>query len=437
MSHKADKLRFTEDERDEEEERAAPDAERAAVDAEELKKKIRQKNQQKQQIKKQYQTMKRTGDAAAEATGTGSGLQGITEKLSKAKDKGIEYAGTHSGQILLVIMIAGLLLIVINMLSSCSMMGSGVSDVVWASSYTATDADILAVEEDYKELEAALREEIDSMESSHPGYDEYNYYLDEIGHNPYELASYLTVVFEDYTRDEVQATLQQLFDEQYELTLDSVVERRTRTVEYDDGTTGEEEYDYYILNVYLKNNNLGEVILRQGMSDSDRQRYELLNTTYGNRPDLFADDIYASSTGEYEDYDIPGEALTDTAFANMIHEAENYLGMAYVWGGSSPSTGFDCSGFVSYVINNCGNGWNVGRCTANGLLSNCTRVTKSEAKPGDLIFFQGTYDTPGASHCGIYVGDGMMLHCGNPISYTSIDTSYWQSHFYTFGRLNQ
>ena len=264
--------------------------------------------------------------------------------------------------------------------------------------------------------------------------------LDEINHNPYELAAYLTVKFEDYTRDEVQATLQWLFEQQYELTLTEVVEIRTRTTSSTDPETGEttteeEDYEYYILNVKLRNKGLNSVISNSGLSEDDMERYRILLQTRGNRPDIFGNDIYATPGCEYTDYDIPGEALTDTRFANMIREAEKYLGYPYVWGGSSPSTSFDCSGFVSYVINHCGNGWSVGRLTANGLMGVCDIIPKSSAKPGDLIFFQGTYDTSGASHVGIYVGNGMMIHCGNPISYASIESNYWQQHFYCFGRI--
>lgn len=190
-----------------------------------------------------------------------------------------------------------------------------------------------------------------------------------------------------------------------------------------------------ILNVKLRNKGLNSVISNSGLSEDDMERYRILLQTRGNRPDIFGNDIYATPGGEYTDYDIPGEALTDTRFANMIREAEKYLGYPYVWGGSSPSTSFDCSGFVSYVINHCGNGWSVGRLTANGLMGVCDIIPKSSAKPGDLIFFQGTYDTSGASHVGIYVGNGMMIHCGNPISYASIESNYWQQHFYCFGRI--
>ena len=322
------------------------------------------------------------------------------------------------------------------------------------TSFTAEDEDILGADEDYTALENDLRSQVDNIESTHSGYDEYRYALDEIGHNPYELASYLTVVFEDYTREEVQATLQQLFEQQYELILEEEVEIRTRTetrtgtrthTDPETGETWEEEYEYeveveyeyYILNVTLRNYGLGNVIRSSGLSADQLERYEVLLETLGNRSYLFGEDVSSApgGGGEYTDYDIPGEALTDTAFANMIREAEKYLGYPYVWGGSSPSTSFDCSGFVSWVINNCGNGWSVGRQTANGLKNLCAIIPPSEAKPGDLIFFQGTYNTSGASHVGIYVGNGMMIHCGDPISYASIETNYWQQHFYCFGRI--
>ena len=336
--------------------------------------------------------------------------------------------------------------------SSCSAMFLVGTHVVLGTSFTAEDEDIIGANDDYKALEAALRSKISNIERTHSGYDEYRYELDEINHNPYELAAYLTVMFEDYTREEVQSTLQWLFDRQYELTLTEEVEIRTRTETRTGTTTStdpetgettteeyeyevEVEYEYYILNVKLVNKGLNMVIGNAGLSEDQMERYRLLLETRGNRPDLFGDDIYASPSGEYTDYDIPGEALTDEKFANMIREAEKYLGYPYVWGGSSPSTSFDCSGFVSWVINNCGNGWNVGRLTANGLMGVCDIIPKSEAKPGDLIFFQGTYDTSGASHVGIYVGNGMMIHCGNPISYASIETSYWQQHYYCMGRI--
>ena len=327
-----------------------------------------------------------------------------------------------------------------HVINASAGMFQGGTQIILGTSFTAKEEDIIGADNDYKALEAALRNKINNIERTHSGYDEYRYDLDEINHNPYELAAYLTVKFEDYTRDEVQATLQWLFEQQYELTLTEVVEIRTRTTSSTDPETGEttteeEDYEYYILNVKLRNKGLNSVISNSGLSEDDMERYRILLQTRGNRPDIFGNDIYATPGGEYTDYDIPGEALTDTRFANMIREAEKYLGYPYVWGGSSPSTSFDCSGFVSYVINHCGNGWSVGRLTANGLMGVCDIIPKSSAKPGDLIFFQGTYDTSGASHVGIYVGNGMMIHCGNPISYASIESNYWQQHFYCFGRI--
>lgn len=239
------------------------------------------------------------------------------------------------------------------------------------------------------------------------------------------------------TREEVQAELVRLFEEQYDLELDEEVEIRSYTTTDEDGNTSTVYYEYRILNVTLTNYGLGNVIASSRLTAEQWERYKVLLETLGNRSYLFGEDVSSApgGGGEYTDYDIPGEALTDTAFANMVREAEKYLGYPYVWGGSSPSTSFDCSGFVSWVINNCGNGWSVGRQTANGLKNLCDIIPPSEAKPGDLIFFQGTYNTSGASHVGIYVGNGMMIHCGDPISYASIETNYWQQHFYCFGRI--
>lgn len=407
--------------------------------------------QQKQAIKKEYAAAKAGKSTATTTASASKGAEKAAQTTKTITEKATEFVTTHSKAILIVL-IAGLLFMVISaMFSSCGAMFQGGTQVILGTSFTAEDEDIIGANDDYKALEAALRAKINNIESTHSGYDEYRYELDEINHNPYELAAYLTVKFEDYTREEVQSTLQWLFNQQYTLTLTEEVEIRTRTetrtgtTTYTDPDTGETyeeeyeyevevEYEYYILNVKLENKGLNRVIGSSGLSEDEMERYSILLQTSGNRTDLFGDDIYFI-TGEYTDYDIPGEALTDTKFANMIREAEKYLGYPYVWGGSSPSTSFDCSGFVSWVINNCGNGWSVGRLTANGLMGVCDIIPKSEAKPGDLIFFQGTYDTSGASHVGIYVGNGMMIHCGNPISYTSIETSYWQQHFYCFGRI--
>ena len=406
--------------------------------------------QQKHNIKKEYAAARAGKGGKATAKGaekTAKGAKSLTQKIT-------DFCVSHKTALLWVLAIGLLFMVISGMFSSCSTMFQGGTQVVLGTSFTAEDEDILGTDEDYTALENDLRSQVDNIESTHPGYDEYRYALDEIGHNPYELASYLTVVFEDYTREEVQATLQQLFEQQYELILEEEVEIRTRTetrtgtrthTDPETGETWEEEYEYeveveyeyYILNVTLRNYGLGNVIRSSGLSADQLERYEVLLETLGNRSYLFGEDVSSApgSGGEYTDYDIPGEALTDTAFANMIREAEKYLGYPYVWGGSSPSTSFDCSGFVSWVINNCGNGWSVGRQTANGLKNLCDIIPPSEAKPGDLIFFQGTYNTSGASHVGIYVGNGMMIHCGDPISYASIQTNYWQQHFYCFGRI--
>lgn len=407
--------------------------------------------QQKQAIKKEYAAARAGKDTAKSASTATKGAGKAAKETKSVVEKVTEFCASHKKAIIIILCAALMFMVIASMFSSCGAMFQGSMQTILGTSFTANDEDIIGADNDYKALEAALRNKINNIERTHPGYDEYRYDLDEINHNPYELAAYLTVKFEDYTRAEVQGTLQALFNQQYELTLTEEVEIRTRTETRTGTTTStdpetgettteeyeyevEVEYEYYILNVKLENKGLNRVIGSSGMTEEEMERYAVLLQTSGNRPDIFGDDIYAV-TGEYTDYDIPGEALTDVKFAKMIREAEKYLGYPYVWGGSSPSTSFDCSGFVSWVINNCGNGWSVGRLTANGLMGVCDIIPRSSAKPGDLIFFQGTYDTSGASHVGIYVGNGMMIHCGNPISYASIETSYWQQHFYCFGRI--
>ena len=360
-------------------------------------------------------------------------------------DKAIEFVKNHPTGVLIALALALLVMVIAGAFSSCTSMFAGSWNALLGTSYTAEDEDILGTDGDYSALEAALDEQIASIESDHPGYDEYRYDLAEIGHNPYELASYLTVLFEDYTREEVQGALQDLFSRQYTLTLTPEVEVRYRTETSTDPETGETTtetvpYDYHILNVTLTNKGLDAVVRASGLDEDQTERYNVLMSTSGNRSELFGEDVYGVSGGEYTDYDIPGEALTDERFRNMIAEAEKFLGYPYVWGGSSPSTSFDCSGFVSWVINNCGNGWSVGRLGARGLKNICDIIPPSEAKPGDLIFFHHTYDAPepsDATHVGIYVGDGMMIHCGNPISYASVESNYWQEHFLCYGRLSE
>lgn len=405
---------------------------------------------QKQAIKKEYAAAK-AGAAAAENTvaGTAKAAQGTASMTEKA----FQFVQSHSHIIIGIAAVGLLVLVIAGSVSSCSVLINGGGNVVLGTSYTAEDEDLKGVETDYTKLEDKLRKQIDRIETDHPGYDEYRYNLAEIGHNPYELASLLTVEFENYTRSQVQARLQSIFEAQYELKLVEKVEIRTRKetrVGYSynpiTGTghtytyQGTVQYEYKILNVTLLNRGVDYVARNSGLTDDQLQRYEVTLDCRGNRDDLFAGIAFATpdgagSSGEYQDYDIPGEALTDEKFRKMITEAEKYLGYPYVWGGSSPSTSFDCSGFVSWVINHCGNGWNVGRQTANGLMGKCDIIPKSEAKPGDLIFFQKTYNTSGASHVGIYVGNGMMIHCGNPISYASIETNYWRQHYYCMGRI--
>ena len=405
---------------------------------------------QKQAIKKEYAAAK-AGAAAAEntASGTAKAAQGTVSITEKA----FQFVQSHSHIIIGIAAVGLLVLVIAGSVSSCSVLINGGGNVVLGTSYTAEDEDLKGVETDYTKLEDKLRKQIDRIETDHPGYDEYRYNLAEIGHNPYELASLLTVEFENYTRSQVQARLQSIFEAQYELKLEEKVEIRTRKetrvgYRYNPITgTGHTytyqvtvQYEYKILNVTLLNRGVDYVARNSGLSDDQLERYEVTLECRGNRDDLFAGIAFATpdgagSSGEYQDYDIPGEALTDEKFRKMITEAEKYLGYPYVWGGSSPSTSFDCSGFVSWVINHCGNGWNVGRQTANGLMGKCDIIPKSEAKPGDLIFFQKTYNTSGASHVGIYVGNGMMIHCGSPISYASIETSYWRQHYYCMGRI--
>ena len=407
-----------------------------------------QKFYQKQRYKKAYKEAKRTGKTAED---TAVAAQTTFERIKAV----VSNAVRNNRTLLIVLGICGLLfgLIAISV-SSASSIVQGLGGAVMTTTYPSRDDDIHQAENAYVSLEQALNNQINNMETSHPGYDEYRYQVDEIGHNPYQLISYLTAVFNDFRYADVSGEVRALFEVQYTLQVTEQVETRTRTetrtgtTTYTDPETGETEeeeyeyeveveYEYYILCISLRNNGFDR-IARNRMTSDQIKHYEILNTTYGNRDDLFDLNALPSFDGTsvpVDRYEIPPEALSDTRFANMIHEAEKYLGYPYVWGGSSPSTSFDCSGFVCWVINHCGNGWNVGRTTAEGLRQMCSYVDPSEAKPGDIIFFQGTYDTVGASHVAIYVGDGKMIHCGNPIQYANINTSYWQNHFFMFGRL--
>ena len=397
---------------------------------------------QKQQIKRQYAKDLRAAQKAGKTAGKTAGTAKKAGKAAgEATKKTTDFIARHWKGILTASVFLLLIVMIFTGLSSCAaIIQGGVSSIV-GTSYTAEDEAIREVEADYKELEKDLREEIADIETDYPDYDEYQYHLDEIGHDPFALASYLTAKLYDYTRQEAQAELQALFEKQYTLTLREEIQTRYRTETTTDPETGEtttEEvpYDYYILHVTLTNKNI-ETLAGELLTPEQKEMFDIYMETKGNKPDVFGED-YATGTpggGQYTDYEIPPEALSDERFAAMIAEAEKYLGYPYVWGGSSPSTSFDCSGFVCWVINHSGVG-NVGRTTAQGIFNYTTPIAPSEAKPGDIIFFTGTYDSGSAvSHVGIYVGNGMMIHCGNPISYASVNTPYWQSHFYSYGRL--
>ena len=394
--------------------------------------------QQKQAIKKEYAAAKRAGQTAGStaqtASKTGKAAKTVKEKAQQAG----AYVMRHKKGFGIVLALFLVVCLLMNTISSCSMLAQGVGSAVSGSSYPSKDEDMLGAEAAYAAMEAELQEYLDNYESTHD-YDEYHFDLDEIKHDPYVLISILTAYHEgEWTLSEVQGTLDMLFERQYILTEDVEVETRYRTetrIDSEGNTyTVEVPYDYYICTVTLENFDLSHLPVY--IMDEDKvSMYAVYMATLGNRPDLFPQSEYPNAGGrdDYLDYDVPPEALEDEQFAAMLKEAEKYLGFPYIWGGSSPATSFDCSGFVSWVINH--SGWNVGRLTANGLLDICTPVSTANAKPGDLIFFQGTYDTAGASHVGIYVGNSMMIHCGDPISYANISSSYWQQHFYTYGRL--
>ena len=397
--------------------------------------------QQKQAIKKQYAAAKHNQAAQTTAKAAENTAKAAKKAAEKAEKAG-KYVWEHRRGFAIAAAILLMLAFLLNGLSSCSVMMDGVGSGIAASTYPSQDADMLGAEAQYCEMEAELQRYLDTYESTHD-YDEYHFDLDTIEHDPYVLISMITALHQgEWTLDEVQGTLQMLFDRQYILTEDVVVETRYRT-ETDtwtdaDGNTHTDTYqvpyDYYICTVTLENFNLSHVPVYI-MSEEQLGMYATYMSTLGNRPDLFPSSGYIGKyvEGSYTDYDIPPEALDDEVFAAIIKEAEKYLGYPYVWGGSSPSTSFDCSGFVSWVINH--SGWDVGRLGAQGLCNICTPVSSANVKPGDLVFFTGTYDTPGVSHVGIYVGNNMMIHCGDPISYANLNSNYWQSHFYRYGRL--
>ena len=399
---------------------------------------------QKQKIKREYAKAARAAGqtaqgAAGAAANTAKNSAAAAKRAAKESKKTASFVARHWKGVLLIGGVGLMLLLIMGGLQSCTAMFGSAGTGLAATSYLSEDSDMLVAEAAYSDLEADLQHELDNYESLHPGYDEYRFDLDEIGHDPYVLTSILAALHEGvFTLDGVQGDLAMLFEKQYTLTqtIETEIRYRTETRTDSEGNEYDVEvpYTYYICNVKLVNNDLSHLPVSI-MGEDELSMYAAYMQTLGNRPDLFPTGSYpnASTVKEPTYYEIPPEALEDETFAAMIAEADKYVGYPYVWGGSSPSTSFDCSGFISWVLNH--SGWSVGRQTAQGLYNICTPVTAGQAKPGDLVFFVGTYDTPGVSHVGLYVGNSVMLHCGDPISYTNLNSSYWQSHLYCYGRL--
>lgn len=413
---------------------------------------------QKRDIRQSYYAAAHSGGTAAQAAGGNkaasngasaarSGVEQVMDKGKRAVSTAVNGLMTAAKSNAHVIAIMGVFLLLILMVmsgfSSCGILFSGGTQVSGQTIYTAEDRDIRGAEEDYKKLEKELDKKIKRTPQDHPGYDEYQYHLDDIEHDPWQLTSFLTTLYDDYTRSEVQAKLQEIFKKQYKLTTWVETQTRYKTVVLVDPFTGmpyttQVAYKYRIFHTKLENKGL-EVIIRQELNDDQWKRYEIFQDTLGGRPYLFNGGLPpGGSDGSGEagiDYTIPAEALTDSEFAAIYEEAKKYVGTPYVWGGSTPETGFDCSGYICWVYNQ--NGYDVGRTTANGLWNQCQHISEAEAKPGDLVFFKGTYDTPGMSHVGLYLGNGMMVSAGDPIKYANIHSSYWQQYLAGFGRLSK
>ena len=411
---------------------------------------------QKQDIRQSYYAAARSGTAAQTAGGkaasngasaTRSGVEQVIDKgrsvVSTAVNGIANFAKSNAHVLLIVGVFLLLLLLVMSAFSSCSILFSGTTQVSGQTIYTAEDRDIRGAETDYKKLEKELDKKIKRTPADHPGYDEYRYHLDAIEHDPWQLTSFLTTLYDDYTRSEVQAKLKETFAKQYKLTTWVEVQTRYRTVVMIDIFTGipytvQVPYEYRIFHTKLVNKGL-EVVIREELDNDQWKRYEIFQDTLGGRPYLFKGGLPpGGSDGSGApgiDYQVPAEALTNSEFAVIYKEAQKYVGTPYVWGGSTPETGFDCSGYVCWVYNQ--NGYNVGRTTANGLWNKSQHISEAEAKPGDLVFFEGTYDTPGKSHVGIYLGNGMMVSAGDPIKYANIHSSYWQKYLSGFGRLSK
>ena len=411
---------------------------------------------QKQDIRQSYYAAAHSGTAAqtaggkAASNGTNAAKSGMEQVIDKGRSvvstavNGIaNFAKSNAHVLLIVGVFLLLILMVMSGFSSCGILFSGGTQVSGQTIYTAEDRDIRGAEQDYKKLEKELDKKIKRTPTDHPGYNEYQYHLDPIEHDPWQLTSYLTTLYDDYTRSEVQGKLQEIFKKQYKLTTWVEVQTRYKTVIMIDPLTGmpytvQVPYEYRIFHTKLENKGL-EVIIRQELNDDQWKRYQIFQETLGGRPYLFNGGLPpGGSDGSGApgiDYTVPAEALTDSEFAAIYEEAKKYIGTPYVWGGSTPETSFDCSGYVCWVYNQAG--YDVGRTTANGLWNQCQHISEAEAKPGDLVFFKGTYDTPGMSHVGLYLGNGMMVSAGDPIKYANIHSSYWESHLAGFGRLSK
>ena len=411
---------------------------------------------QQQEIRKSHYAAAHSGTAAqtaggkAASNGTNAAKSGMEQVIDKGRSvvstavNGIaNFAKSNAHVLLIVGVFLLLLLLVMSAFSSCSILFSGTTQVSGQTIYTAEDRDIRGAETDYKKLEKELDKKIKRTPTDHPGYDEYRYHLDAIEHDPWQLTSFLTTLYDDYTRSEIQAKLKETFAKQYKLTTWVEVQTRYRTVVMIDIFTGipytvQVPYEYRIFHTKLVNKGL-EVVIREELNNDQWKRYEIFQDTLGGRPYLFNGGLPpGGSDGSGVpgiDYQVPAEALTDEEFAAIYKEAQKYVGTPYVWGGSTPEAGFDCSGYVCWVYNQ--NGYNVGRTTANGLWNKSQHISEAEAKPGDLVFFEGTYDTPGKSHVGIYLGNGMMVSAGDPIKYADIHSSYWQKYLSGFGRLSK
>ena len=411
---------------------------------------------QKQDIQKSYRAATRSGGTAAQTAGgkavsngttaAKSGMERVIDKgksvVSTAANGIANFAKSNAHVLLIVGVFLLLLLLVMSAFSSCSILFSGTTQVSGQTIYTAEDRDIRGAETDYKKLEKELDKKIKRTPTDHPGYNEYQYHLDPIEHDPWQLTSFLTTLYDDYTRSEVQGKLKETFKKQYKLTTWVEVQIRYKTV-WVISPAGipvptQVPYEYRIFHTKLVNRGL-EVVIREELNNDQWKRYEIFQDTLGGRPYLFNGGLPpGGSDGSGTpgiDYTVPAEALTDSEFAAIYKEAQKYVGTPYVWGGSTPETGFDCSGYVCWVYNQ--NGYDVGRTTANGLWNKSQHISEAEAKPGDLVFFEGTYDTPGKSHVGIYLGNGMMVSAGDPIKYANIHSSYWQKYLSGFGRLSK